>query len=51
MRQIAPLVATLLLAGCGSGDFTCSSAPVVEQLTAYFKNATASVGVPPDFDA
>ncbi|MCK1757671.1 hypothetical protein IVA78_21205 [Bradyrhizobium sp. 137] len=51
MRQIAPLVATLLLAGCGSGDFTCSSAPVVEQLTAYFKNATASVGVPLDFDA
>lgn len=51
MRQLIPLAATLLLAGCGSNDFACSSATVVEKLTTFFRDATAPVGVPPEFDA
>lgn len=51
MRKCIPIAMSLLLAGCGSGDFTCSSGLVVEKLTAFYREATGPVGVPDGFDA
>lgn len=41
IRNFAPLAMLLLLASCGSNDFTCSSAPVVEKLTEFVRNANS----------
>lgn len=38
MRFAFLVPAALLLTGCGSNDFTCSSATVIEKLTAFYRD-------------